>query len=94
MPKADAKPHQDWPRRGDADVVPEGGTAVLLPVEPKSPGAYTIKRSDYPKGVVIVDPAFTTTPPDKTMTWTLKECKGTQETLGPGWSDGIIILFK
>jgi hypothetical protein len=41
-----------------------------------------------------VDPAFTSNPPDKTMTWTLKESTGLEETLGPGWADGIILLFK
>lgn len=94
MSQADATPHQDWPRPGQADIVTQSGMPVLVPVDPRPPGGYTIKRSDFPRGVVLVDPAFTTIPPDKTMKWTLKECTGPEETLGPGWADGIIVIFK
>lgn len=96
MSKAKVNPHQPWPERGNADVVPLDNpipVGVVLPVEQREPGAYTIKKSEYPNGVVLVNPNFTTTPPKAPVEWTLMVTDDREQTLGPGWADGIVVLF-
>ncbi len=95
MTEANVTPHQPWPQPGNADVVPEDTTTpVTLPVVARAPGAYTISRSEYPNGVVIVNPTFRSDPPDKTVRWELRSSSGPDETLGPGWGDGVVVLFQ
>ena len=98
MTKAKVNPHQPWPQPGNADVIPRDNVvplSVVLPVEQRAPGAYTVTKAQYPNGVVIVNPNFRTQPPQKEVEWTLKSTNGPQETLGPGWADGdgVVVLF-
>ncbi|MEE9150487.1 MAG: hypothetical protein V3U20_01470 [Thermoplasmata archaeon] len=96
MTKAKVNPHQPWPQPGNADVTPLDNpipVKVILPVEQRRPGSYKIERKDYPNGVVLVDPAFNTSPENAPVQWTIRATKGNDETLGPGWADGVVVLF-
>ena len=96
MSKAIVTPHQHWPFNGIADVTPSDNPKikVILPVEKRSQGVYTIRKADYPRGVVLVDPQFAPTPPDSTCEMEYRTTDGPEETCGPGWADGgVVILF-
>ena len=96
MRKAIVTPHQHWPFNGIADVTPADNPkiTVILPVERRSLGAYIIRKADYPRGVVLVDPGFTTTPPDTTCEMEYRTTDGPEEKCEPGWADGgVVILF-
>lgn len=93
---AKVSPHQNWPLPGKACVV-EMGTDDLkrLFVEQRDPNQQNvIRKSDHPNGLVCVDPAFNSNPPDKTMDWKVEISSGTEHTLGPGWADGVVVLFR
>ena len=96
MPKAKASPHQHWPQRGKACVVPVGTDNLkLLMVEQMDPNVQNIiDKNQYPNGLVCVDPNFNSNPPDKIMNWDLESSAGPQHVLGPGWADGVIVLFQ
>lgn len=95
MPKAKASPHQPWPHAGQACVTPENTDNLFrLPVEARNQGDHTITRADYPNGLIIVRRDFRGSTPTEIVNWDLKESAGQQETTGPGWADGIIVLFK
>ena len=95
MSEVKVSPRQPWPEPGIADVVRlDTQTRVVLPVEQRQPGAYTVRKSDYPNGVVFVNPAFRTTPPDNPVQWTLVVTDQLEETCGPGWADGVVVLFQ
>lgn len=92
---AKVSPHQNWPLPGKACVV-EMGTDDLkrLFVEQKDPNMQNvIKKSDHPNGLVCVDPNFNSNPPDATVNWNLVTSHGPEHILGPGWADGVVILF-
>lgn len=92
---AKVSPHQNWPQRGKACVVPQGTDNLkLLMVEQMDPNVQNIiDKNLYPNGLVVVDPAFNSNPPDKTVNWDLESSTGPQHILGPGWADGVVVLF-
>lgn len=92
---AKVSPHQHWPQPGKACVVEMGTDNLkLLMVEQGDPNAQkTIKQTNHPKGLVVVDPAFNSNPPDRIMDWQLVMSPGPEHILGPGWADGVVVLF-
>ncbi|MFQ6128698.1 MAG: hypothetical protein ACE5QW_07345 [Thermoplasmata archaeon] len=56
--RAEVKPDQDWKMDGTADVTPlppfPDPTPVKLPLEHREGGPVTIKREEYPEGLVII----------------------------------------
>ena len=95
MAIAKVSPHLDWPHAGQATITPQGTDDLIqLPVEVRDQGAYNIKKSEYPFGLVIVDRTFHATDPKQIVDWELKQSPGPNETTGPGWADGIVVLFQ
>ena len=95
MVTAKVSPHLDWPHAGQATVTPQGTDDLIrLPVEVREQGAYTVQKREYPNGLVIVDRNFQASDPKEIVDWDLKSSSGPNETTGPGWADGIVVLFK
>lgn len=92
--KAATIPENPW-FDGNADVIPMPGDAVeTLPLMNVPSGQHVVKKSEYPKGLVLIPP---TQPTGNYAILPLEICKKNEETLEVGETanpNGVVVLFK
>ncbi len=92
--KAATIPENPW-FDGNADVIPMPGDAVeTIPLVNVPAGAKNVKKSVYPKGVVLIPPAK---PAGNYAVLPLEISKKDEETVDVGETtnpNGVVVLFK
>ena len=92
-------PDQPWTQDGTADVTPlpffPEQTARTLPLDNRSPGTHTVRRADFPGGLVIVPTGHE--PAAGPATLPIRSSDG-DEVVVTGdnyteWPDGFVIWF-
>ena len=102
MPKdgdASVVPNQPWTQDGTAGVSPLPPFPDLvprtLPLDNRPAGNHTIRRANYPEGIVIVQTGHE--PTSQTATLPIKSSSGNSEQITDEtyveWPDGFVIWF-
>jgi len=98
--QAEVRPHQPWDQNGTADVTPkppfpDTGT-FQLPLEHRAGGPVTVRRSDYPEGLVIIPDGTNLTGTGSALLPMTVSSGDVIEVRNGGhqsWPDGVVARF-
>jgi len=92
-------PYQPWTQNGFASVMPlppgPGSSSLVLEVENRPAGAMTIKRGDYPLGLIVIPPGtqLTDTTPATLPMKSTRQKKIDLDSGDPAAPNGVVVLF-